>query len=158
MPAPRDRQELHRQHPLAQPPARPEEQVIPRAPRDPCRWPAPSAAGGDLESLEAKAKSYELGRKFMKEFASRVGAGRCEEILRFNLGTPEGFKRAQEAKLFETRCLDAVKAAADIIEDLLGPRQGMNRADTSGRPPASTRVPLRAAAAQDRLWRWQPCY
>jgi hypothetical protein len=43
----------------------------------------------------------------------------CERILGLNLGVPGNLEKAREMKLFETRCVDAVKSAADILEKLL---------------------------------------
>ncbi len=74
---------------------------------------------GDLNSIEAKLNTYELGRQFMHEFKESNGSCTCEQIIGFNIGTPDNHKRAQDMKLFETRCLDAVKSAADILEKLI---------------------------------------
>ncbi|MGC4122649.1 MAG: C-GCAxxG-C-C family protein [Myxococcales bacterium] len=74
---------------------------------------------GDEQSVEAKAKTYALAQDFLQRFGGRFGGCRCEQVLGFNLGTPEGLKRAQDEKLFETRCLDAVKAAAEILDEML---------------------------------------
>ena len=74
---------------------------------------------GDLASIHAKAKTYEIAQQFMAEFKRRQGSCMCEEILGVNIGTPEGHKKAQAAKLFETKCLDVVKSAADILDELL---------------------------------------
>lgn len=74
---------------------------------------------GDIQSIEAKAKTYELGRRFIADFKSRMGSCNCESILGLNIGTPENMKKAKDMKLFETRCLDAVMTAADILEGIL---------------------------------------
>ena len=74
---------------------------------------------GDVESVEARAKTYELGRRFMAEFKARLGSCICETILGLNIGTPENHAKAVEMKLFETVCVDAVKAASDILEGIL---------------------------------------
>ena len=73
----------------------------------------------DVQSAEAKARTYELGRLFVDRFKEKIGACRCEEIIGFNIGTPENLAKARQMKLFETRCLEAVKAAADVLEELL---------------------------------------
>jgi C_GCAxxG_C_C family probable redox protein len=73
----------------------------------------------DVHSVEAKAKTYELGRNFMAEFTSRMGSCTCETILGLNIGTPENLGKARDMKLFETRCLDAVSTASDILEEVL---------------------------------------
>src|SRR5664279_4151429 len=62
---------------------------------------------GYLNSFEAKLNTYELGRQFMHEFKESNGSCTCEQIIGFNIGTPDNHKRAQDMKLFETRCLDA---------------------------------------------------
>jgi len=74
---------------------------------------------GDLESVDAKTNTYEIGREFMAEFEARNGSCICEQLLGVNIGTAQGHKRAQEARLFETKCLDVVKSAADILEEML---------------------------------------
>ncbi len=74
---------------------------------------------GTEEDLEAKAKSYELAKKFMDEFQKINGSCICEKILGINIGTPENLRKARGMKLFETKCLDAVKSAADILDRLL---------------------------------------
>jgi C_GCAxxG_C_C family probable redox protein len=74
---------------------------------------------GDLQSIEAKTKTYQLGRDFMAEFQSRVGSCTCETILGLNIGTPENLVKARDMKLFETRCLNAVSTASDILEEVL---------------------------------------
>lgn len=74
---------------------------------------------GDIQSIEAKARTYELGRRFMADFNSRMGSCTCESILGLNIGTPGNMEKAKEMKLFETRCLDAVMTAADILEGIL---------------------------------------
>ena len=74
---------------------------------------------GDISSVEAKTKTYELARGFVAEFASRIGSCRCEEILGMNIGTPENLQKAREAGLFDTRCVDAVRTSCDVLEKVL---------------------------------------
>ena len=74
---------------------------------------------GDLQSLDAKEKTYALGKHLLNEFTAQMGASRCEEILGLNISTPENLARAKESKLFETRCLEAVKTTAEILEKML---------------------------------------
>lgn len=70
----------------------------------------------DVQGVDAKLKTYELGKKFMNEFAKIHGSCICKEILGIDIGTPENLKKAGEMKLFQTKCLDAVKTAADILD------------------------------------------
>jgi C_GCAxxG_C_C family probable redox protein len=72
-----------------------------------------------VEALGDKVKTYELGRGFMDEFSKRNGSCSCRDILGMDIGTPEGMKRAQEAKLFETKCLDMVKSSSQILDEIL---------------------------------------
>jgi C_GCAxxG_C_C family probable redox protein len=74
---------------------------------------------GDVKSVDAKFKTYELGRKFMDEFKSENGSCICEQIIGINIGAPENLKKAQETRLFETKCFDAVKSACNILERML---------------------------------------
>lgn len=74
---------------------------------------------GDIQSINAKTKTYELGRRFMADFKSHMGSCSCESILGLNIGIPANMKKAKDMKLFETRCLDAVKVAADLLEGIL---------------------------------------
>lgn len=74
---------------------------------------------GDLESVEAKGKTYVLGQQLLAEFKERMGASACEAIIGINIGTPENLALAREQKLFETRCVDAVKTACDILDKIL---------------------------------------
>jgi C_GCAxxG_C_C family probable redox protein len=73
----------------------------------------------DIHSIEAKMQTYELGRRFMADFKSCMGSSACESILGMNIGIPENLQKARDLKLFEIRCVDAVKAASDILEKLL---------------------------------------
>ena len=74
---------------------------------------------GDLRSVEAKARTYELGRGFMAEFEKRNGSCVCEKILGINIGLPQNLEKARAERLFETRCLDVVRSAAEILEKIL---------------------------------------
>ena len=56
----------------------------------------------DVKGVEAKLKTYELGKKFMLEFAKVHGSCICEEIIGINIGTPENLKKAAEMNIFET--------------------------------------------------------
>ena len=74
---------------------------------------------GDVESIDAKVKTYELGKRFMTDFQSHMGSCTCESILGLNIGVPENLEKAKEMKLFETRCVDAVKKASDLLDEIL---------------------------------------
>ena len=66
-----------------------------------------------------QATVHEVGRAFMADFAARVGSSVCEGILGLNINTRENFKKALDQELFETKCFNAVKVAADLLEKIL---------------------------------------
>lgn len=74
---------------------------------------------GDLASVDAKTKTYELGRQFMEEFARRNGSCVCAELLGMNIGVPQNLAKAREQKLCETKCLALARSAAEILEGTL---------------------------------------
>ena len=74
---------------------------------------------GDLKSIDEKARTYDIGKKFMNDFASRMGSCDCEKIMGINVGTPGNMQKAQEMNLFVTKCLVAVRTAADILETMI---------------------------------------
>jgi C_GCAxxG_C_C family probable redox protein len=74
---------------------------------------------GDVQSVDAKVKTYEIGRRFMDEFKKRNGSCVCEELLGMNIGLPENMAKAQASKLFETKCYGLVKSAAEILDGML---------------------------------------
>lgn len=67
----------------------------------------------------AKEKSRQLARDFMAAFEARHGSTVCRELLETDIGTPAGLEHARETDLFETRCPMFVRAAAEIVEDIL---------------------------------------
>ena len=70
----------------------------------------------DIQSIEAKTQTFELGKRFIADFKSSMGSCACESILELNIGIPVNLQKARGVELFETRCVDAVKAASDISE------------------------------------------
>ena len=59
-------------------------------------------------------KTEEFTAKFKKENGSIV----CRDILKCNIATPDGRSKAVGGNLFKTVCIDMVKSAAVILEDL----------------------------------------
>lgn len=74
---------------------------------------------GDVESVDAKTKTYALGRQFMDAFKQQHGSCVCEELLGMNIGIPEDMAKAQQQHLFETKCYALVKSAAEILDTML---------------------------------------
>lgn len=74
---------------------------------------------GNSEDIEAKLKTYELGKRFTTDFRFRMGSCSCAAVLGLDIGVPGNLEKAGEMKLFETVCLDAVKTASDLLEEIL---------------------------------------
>jgi C_GCAxxG_C_C family probable redox protein len=71
------------------------------------------------EDLEARDRTYALMQRLAERFKARFGALRCPGLLGVDLGTPEGMREAREKNLFRTRCAEYVRAAAELVEELL---------------------------------------
>lgn len=56
---------------------------------------------------------------FFARFSQQVGATECPAILECHVRTAEGRDLVRERGLREARCLPAVRAAAQILEDML---------------------------------------
>lgn len=74
---------------------------------------------GDVQSVDAKVRTYEMARQFMSDFEARQGSCLCKGLLGIGIGTPEGMARAVELKLFETKCVEVVRTAAEILDRTL---------------------------------------
>jgi C_GCAxxG_C_C family probable redox protein len=75
--------------------------------------------GTDATDNDKEEKTYALVREFTNEFKLRNGHIGCNELLGYDISTPEGRKEAQEKGLFSTLCPKLVRDAAEILEQLL---------------------------------------
>lgn len=72
------------------------------------------------EDLAAKEKTYAVMTEFTRRFKARHGEHlSCPGLIGVDLATAEGFKKAVDQNLFQTRCAAFVADAAEILEDLL---------------------------------------
>ncbi len=71
------------------------------------------------EDLEAREKTYEKILDFIDKFASKNGSTVCNELLGFDMSTPEGFQKAEDAGLFETLCPKLIQTSVEILEKIL---------------------------------------
>ena len=74
---------------------------------------------GINESPESKVRTYEIIREFANRFKARHGNIRCIDLLGCDISTPEGHDAAVEQNLFKLRCVNFVRDAADIIDEML---------------------------------------
>ena len=71
------------------------------------------------EDEKAKEKTYMLMQEFIKEFKSKNGSIKCNDLLGVDVGTKEGLKKAGDEGKFSTICPALVKDSASIVERLL---------------------------------------
>jgi len=67
----------------------------------------------------AKEHSYALVLEFTEKFKALHGSIECLELLGADMNTEEGKRRIQEQDMFRTKCLQFVKDAATIAEELV---------------------------------------
>ena len=72
------------------------------------------------EEKEARFKTYDSIREFVKRFESLHGTIICPTLLDdLDISTDEGRKEAVERELFKTLCPKFVKDAAQILNELM---------------------------------------
>ena len=74
---------------------------------------------GKNDDTELKEKTYQVIREFSKRFQEIHGTVLCKELLGCDINTPEGKDYYSKNEFFEKKCLQYVKNAARILEDLL---------------------------------------
>ncbi len=73
----------------------------------------------ECRSADGRAATYDAVLRFYTAFEQRHGALACRDLLGHDISTPEGMEAAKAQNLFEVRCRDFVRDAAEIVEDLL---------------------------------------
>ncbi len=71
------------------------------------------------EDEEAKEKTYEIVREFVKRFKSLHGSIMCKDLLGYDLDIPEELEEVEEKQICETRCPEFVQNAVEILGKLL---------------------------------------
>ncbi|MGD0337250.1 MAG: C-GCAxxG-C-C family protein [Bacteroidota bacterium] len=71
------------------------------------------------EDEEAKEHTYKLVNTFTNKFLALHKTINCRELLGADMNTEEGQRVIKEQDLFRTRCLQYVKDAAAIVEELI---------------------------------------
>jgi len=90
----------------------------------------------------AREKTYDLSRRFIREFETRNGSTRCPDLLGCDLSTIEGLSDARQRNLFRTLCPKLVRDAVEIAQDLL-----------AGAAPASEPSNAFQSMSREELWR-----
>jgi len=72
------------------------------------------------DERQARYKTYDLVKEFIKRFEEKHGATNCKDLLGgVDLSTETGRQEAVDRKLFTTVCSELVRDAAKILDDLL---------------------------------------
>lgn len=71
------------------------------------------------EDREAREKTYEKILEFIDVFTSKNGSTVCKELLGHDMSTPEGFRKAEEAGLFDSLCPKLIQSSMEILEKIL---------------------------------------
>jgi len=61
----------------------------------------------------------DLTQKFLRLYHERMGSTRCTDILGANLSVPADLERVEAEDLYDATCPDAVRTAAQLLEELL---------------------------------------
>jgi C_GCAxxG_C_C family probable redox protein len=76
---------------------------------------------GESGTDDDKTNAYKLSGQFLNEFKKRNGTVCCRELLDgLNMSTPEGIAKIMELDLFRLRCLNYIRDAVEITENILG--------------------------------------
>ncbi len=68
---------------------------------------------------DQKEKTYALIHELVRQMESRFNTTTCSEMVGHNIGSVEGYKAAKEDDVFNRLCPGFVRAAAEILEDIL---------------------------------------
>jgi C_GCAxxG_C_C family probable redox protein len=67
---------------------------------------------------ETRFKAYDLVKELVRLFEKKHGTIICKDLLRVDVGTPEGRDKAIKDNLFRTLCPGFVRDAAQILADM----------------------------------------
>ena len=72
-----------------------------------------------VEDAQTHEDLYTLIGEFVRRFVSRNKSIVCKELLNLDISSPQGLQEARDRDLFHTVCLEYVRDAAEIVEELL---------------------------------------
>jgi C_GCAxxG_C_C family probable redox protein len=75
---------------------------------------------GSGRTLEERRGVYDAVTSFAQQFRQEQGFLACRELLGCDITTPEGARTAEEGRLFQTKCVELVRSAATLLEEMLG--------------------------------------
>jgi len=83
-----------------------------------------AVCGEDCVTGEGRATAAAANTTFAERFRERMSALDCPDIIGCDLRTAEGKATARESGLFESKCVPAVRVAAEILAGMLPPAGG----------------------------------
>ena len=69
---------------------------------------------------DSRSRMQEKVREFNHAFEEKMGSLQCEKLLGINISSDENFSRAMEEGLIERVCPQAIMAAIEILENMMG--------------------------------------
>ena len=73
----------------------------------------------DASDMESRANAGAKAAQFLDEFKRRKGSYICHDLLGCDISTAEGKECAREKGLFTSICPEMVRAAAEIVAEML---------------------------------------
>lgn len=73
---------------------------------------------GSMNSPDANAFCYQKTVEFTNMFRKKNNSIICRELLGVDIFKDDGMKKAQDANLFQTTCIDMITDAVNILEQL----------------------------------------
>jgi C_GCAxxG_C_C family probable redox protein len=73
---------------------------------------------GTSEASEDRLPTYELSRKFYKQFENRNKGVLCKELIGYTLSDPDEYEKAKKENVFQNKCAGFVKNAVKILLEL----------------------------------------
>jgi C_GCAxxG_C_C family probable redox protein len=71
------------------------------------------------KTAEGRKAAYSAVVSFAEQFKRRHGSLLCRDLLGCDVSTPAGAKEAVEKGLFRTKCVEVVRDAAGLVENML---------------------------------------
>lgn len=77
------------------------------------------ASGKDCHLAEGREKTYSMIKDFTARFKAKNGSVSCKELLGCDISTENGLAEAKHNDLFNTKCVELVRSASEILEILI---------------------------------------
>ena len=68
---------------------------------------------------DKKEATYQLSQEFLRRFEARHKTILCQELVGYDIGSPEEYAKARESGVFTNVCPRVVRDAADLVNTLL---------------------------------------